>query len=220
MNSAGTVASLQQRISEMQPLELDDRALPTAAGLRPLLPGGALRRGSSYAVKGSRQLALALLAEPSAAGSWCGIIGCDTLGAEAAASLGVALDRCAVVPRPGEFAVGIAGSLAEVVTVVLLAAPRGTRSRVSGGDAERIAARLREHGSALVVLGDWPRTESVLRVTSSRWHGLGAGSGLLGGRDLTVESHDRRGVRQHTVRFGDGPVQQVPRTAPPVLVPL
>lgn len=219
MKSAEAVASLQHRISEMQPLGLDDRALPTAAGLRPLFPGGALRRGATYAVHGSRQLAFALLAEPSAAGSWCGIIGCDTVGAEAAAALGVALDRCAIVPHPGEFAVGVAGSLAEVVSVVLLAAPPGGRG-VRSGDTERIAAKLREHGSALVVLGDWPRTESVLRVTDSQWRGLGAGHGMLSERELTVESHDRRGVRRHTVRFGAGAAQAPERSGAPRLMPL
>lgn len=202
MNPLATVDALQQRISEMQPLRLDERALPTAAGLRPLLPGGALRRGGSYAVHGSWQLALAFLAEASAAGSWCGVIGCETLGAEAAAGLGVALDRCAVIPRPGPHAVGLAGSLAEVLTVVLLV-PHG---RVRPGDAERVSARLREHGSALVAVGDWPRTDAELRVTASRWHGLGRGGGVLSSRELSVETRDRRGVRRHAVRFEDGRV--------------
>ncbi|RGE21547.1 hypothetical protein [Leucobacter sp. wl10] len=202
MNSAATVHSLQQRIAEMQPLRLDDRALPIAPGLRPLLPGGALRRGASYAVLGSQQLALALLAEASSAGSWCGVIGCPAFGAEAAAALGIALDRCVLVPRPGADALGIAGSLSEVLAVVLLR----PRSHAGPGEVERISARLREHGSALVAVGDWPRSESTLRVTASRWRGLGEGHGLLEGRELTVQSQDRRGTRRHTVRFAGGAV--------------
>lgn len=220
MNSVGTVASLQHHISEMQPLRLDERALPTANALRPLLPGGALRRGCSYVIHGSRQLAYSLLAEPSSAGSWCGIIGCDTFGAEAAAETGIALDRCALIPHPGKFSIGIAGSLAEVVTVVLLTMPRTGRHDVRTGDVERIAARLRDHGSTLVVLGDWPRAESVLRVTASRWHGLGAGHGMLDSRELSVESRDRRGVRQHTVRFTSSGVHSPTPSEPPRLVAL
>lgn len=202
MHQVATVRRLQERITTMQPVRLDDRALPTAAGLRPLLPGGALRRGASYAVHGSRQLALALLAEPSSAGDWCGIIGCPGVGAEAAARLGIALDRCVLVPAPGDDALGLAGALGEILTVVLLAPPRGARR----ADVERISARLREHGSALVVAGDWPRTEAALRVTGARWHGLGEGWGRLAERELDVETRDRRGVRSHTVRFDRGAV--------------
>lgn len=202
MNSVATVRSLQQRITEMQPLRLDDRALPTASGLRPLLPGGALRKGASYAVHGSTQLALALLAEVSSAGSWCGVIGCPAFGAEAAAALGVALDRCVLVPCPGTDALGIAGALSEVLTVVLLRPPQ----RMRAGEVERISARLREHGSALVAVGDWPRPESTMRVTGSRWRGLGEGHGLLEERELTVQTQDRRGTARHTVRFAGGAV--------------
>jgi hypothetical protein len=202
MNSVATVRSLQQRITEMQPLRLDDRALPTAPGLRPLLPGGALRRGASYAVLGSQQLALSLLAEASSAGSWCGVIGCPAFGAEAAAALGVALDRCVLVPHPGPEALGLAGALSEVLTVVLLHPPAPPRP----GDAERISARLREHGSALVAVGDWPRAECTLRVSASRWRGLGHGHGLLEERELAVQTMDRRGAKRHIVRFTGGAI--------------
>lgn len=200
MNSSATVRSLQQRITQMQPLRLDDRALPTAPELRPLLPGGALRKGASYTVQGSQQLALALLTAASAAGVWCGVIGVPDFGAEAAAALGIALDRCVLIPDPGAEAIGLTGALSEVLTVVLLRLPTRPRS----GDTERIAARLREHGSALVVTGDWPHPESALRVTGSRWSGLGHGHGALSGRELSVQSHDRRGITEHRVHFADG----------------
>lgn len=215
MNSSVPLRTLQQRIAEMQPLRLDDRALPTAAGLRHLLPGGALRQGASYTVHGSWQLALAFLAEASTAGSWCGVIGCESFGAEAAADLGVALDRCALIPRPGARAVGLAGALTEVLTLVVLAAP----DRVRSGDAERVAARLREHGSALIVVGDWPRPESELRVLASSWTGLDAGHGILTDRELTVQSRDRRGVRRHSVRFTSGTVAGEARAPVHRLVP-
>ena len=84
MNQLATVRSLQQRISEMQPLRLDEGGLPVAPELRSLLPGGALRKGSSVAVSGSLHLALALLGEASRGGAWCGAIGLPQLGFEAA----------------------------------------------------------------------------------------------------------------------------------------
>lgn len=198
--------ALQQRISEMQPLRLDDRTLPTAAPLRPLLPGGALRAGASYSVQGSRTLALSLLAETSASGAWCGIIGMPEFGAEAAAALGVALDRCILIPEPGTAAgsnaIALAGSLTEILSLVLLRPSHAPQP----SETERLHARLREHECALIATSEWPRTESALRVTGSRWHGLEPGHGLLEAREMQVEARDRRGTHTHTVRFEGGRV--------------
>ena len=83
--SLDRILELQARIRGMQETTLDARALPTLPALEPLLPGGALKAGASYAVHRSMLLALALLAGPSAAGSWCAVVGMPTFGAEAAA---------------------------------------------------------------------------------------------------------------------------------------
>lgn len=200
MVSPPALVSLQQRIAEMQPLRLDSRALPTAPALAPLLPGGALRAGAAYAVRGSWQLALAFLAEASQGGAWCGVLGCPSFGAEAAASLGVALDRCALIPTPGRHALSLAGTLSETMTVIVARFD----ARVSPSDGERLSARMREHGSALIVVGDWVRSESQLTVASSHWSGLGAGLGSLTTRHLSVRSDDRRGIRHHLVNLDRG----------------
>jgi len=203
MKQATTVRTLQQRITELQPLRLDERALPTPAGLRPLLPGGALRAGTSTTVQGSLQISLALVAALSASGAWCGAIGVPELGFEAAACLGLALERFVLVPEPGAHALGIAATLSEALTAVVLR-PTG---EVRAGDAARLAARLRDRGTALIVLGPWPGAECRLRVVASRWSGLARGHGLLDAHELTVQSRDRRGVLRHTVRFAGGRLQ-------------
>ncbi|KIP53919.1 hypothetical protein [Leucobacter komagatae] len=200
MSSAASIPDLRQRITEMQPLRIDERALPTAPGLGALLPGGALRAGSAYSVQGSWQLALAFLAEASRGGAWCGVLGCPAFGAEAAVSLGIALDRCVLIPEPGRHALTLAGTLSETLSVVVARFD----TRVSPADIERLGARLREHGSALVVVGEWAKSESRLTVVSSRWTGLGAGNGALATRELTVQSEDRRGTKRHSVRFERG----------------
>ena len=207
MNQLATVRSLQQRIAEMQPLRLDERALPTAPELRGLLPGGALRRGTVTTVQGEASgalmLALALLSTVSASGAWCGAIGIPELGFEAAAGLGLALDRLVLVPEPGPHATGIAGTLSEVLGVVLLRMPGAPKP----GEAARLLARLRDHGTALVALGPWPGAEGGLRVVASHWSGLGPGHGLLDTHELTVATNDRRGPLQHRVRFTEGGLQ-------------
>ena len=199
MNQLATVRSLQQRITSMQPARLD-RGLPTPPSLRPLFPGGALRKGAPVAVQGSLQLSLALLSSASASGAWCGVIGVPHLGIGAAAQTGLALERLVLIPEPGKHALAIAGMLSEVLTVLVLNPERPP----SSNEAERLNARLRDHGTALVVTNAWPRSDTALRVTASRWSGLGAGNGLLCTHELSVQSTDRRGQRTHTVRFRDG----------------
>lgn len=206
MNHAATVRSLQQRITEMQPLRMGDDVLPTPDPLRPLLPAGALRKGAATAVQGSQQLALSLLSDVSTSGAWCGAIGFSAFGFEAAAQLGLALDRFVLVPRPGKHALGIAGMLSEVFSALVLQLPH----QPSPGEVERLAARLREHGTALVVTGPWPRCDASLRVTETQWSGLGSGHGLLEVQDLTVQSLDRRGQRSHRVRFSSGRLAAAP----------
>ncbi|WP_449278622.1 hypothetical protein [Leucobacter sp. GX24907] len=202
MSSAPTVRELQQRITEMQPVRLGEHVLPTAPEIAPLLPDRALRPGASYAVHGSTMLAMALLAEASCHGSWCGVIGVPHFGAEAAASLGVALDRCVMIPQPGAHDLSIVHSLSEVFTLLLVQ----PSSKPSAGEVERISARLRDHGAALVVLGDWPRTDAALQVTESSWSGLDTGHGILRIRDLTVQARSRKGLVRRTLRFADGAI--------------
>src|SRR6187455_963660 len=78
-----------------------------------------LRAGASYSVD-SATLALALMAGPSRAGGWCAVVGVLDFGAEAAAALGVDLDRTVLVPDPGEQWLEVTAALVDVATVVLV----------------------------------------------------------------------------------------------------
>jgi hypothetical protein len=158
--------------------------------LQPLLPDG-LRRGSTVTVGDSTSLALALLAGPSAAGSWAAAVGVSHLGLAAAAELGVALDRLVVVADPPRDAFAtVVAALVDALDVVLLRA----RCRVSGNDARRLIARARERGSVLIVLGDsWPEAPDVrLSIVRAEWEGLGEGYGHLHARRAVVEAGGRR----------------------------
>ena len=109
-------------------------------------------RGSVTVVEGdgaATSLALALVAGPSAAGSWTAVVGCPGLGLAAAAEAGVALERLALVaePEPGDWA-GVVAALVGAVDVVVV----GPTHRVRAADARRLAARARERGTVLVQL--------------------------------------------------------------------
>jgi hypothetical protein len=183
------VRELQARIRRMQRNKLDTRELPTSPALADLLPGGALAAGSAYSVVESTTLALGLLQGPSAAGAWCAVVGMPDLGIEAAAGLGIDLDRLVLVPHPGEHWLTVVSALIDVVSVVLVRPQtREGRVRITDGSASKLASRLRQREAVLVSMGDWPGAEARLSVTDSSWSGLGSGFGHLAARQVTVSS--------------------------------
>ena len=173
-----------------------ERTLPVLPALADLLPDG-LRRGSSIGVSGpgSRSLVLALIAEATSSGSWAAVVGDPDLGLVAAAEVGVALERLAVVVAPEPAAWGdVVGALVGALDLVLVS----PRHRVRSSDARRLAARARERGSVLIRVGGvtsgvWPdRPDLQLDVAAGVWVGPGAGHGRLRLRRVEVSATGRR----------------------------
>jgi hypothetical protein len=197
-SQSDVVRELQARIRGMQRTKLDTRVLPTHPALGELLPGGALEAGGTYAVENSTTLALGLLQGPSAAGAWCAVVGVPDLGVEAAAGLGIDLERLVLVPHPGEQWLSVVSALVDVVSVVLVRPPVGAagRVRIGAAAASKLASRLRQREAVLVSLGQdssaaWPGSDARLTVTESNWAGIGAGFGHLTARQVTVSSSSR-----------------------------
>jgi hypothetical protein len=186
------VQALQQRVRQVEGAS-SAPPLATVPGLAELLPHGGLRPGTTYSVAGSASLAMALLAGPSTAGTWCGVIGAPEFGVEAAAALGVDLSRVVFVPDPGHRWVTVTAAMIDVLGVVLVKPP----TPVHQGEAARLNARLRQRGAILVAMGMWPQSEARLTIIDSSWRGLGAGHGHLTARLATV-SVDGRGGRALT----------------------
>ena len=209
-----TVEQLRARIGAMQARTLGARTLPTSPVVAPLLPGGALKAGAVYAVPGSLALAMLLLAGPSAAGAWCGVVGIPEFGVEAAAGFGIALDRLVLVPDPQEHWLAVTAQVAEVLPVVLVRPPgRGA----SPAETARLASRLRQRGSTLLVAGGWAGAEATLSPTGGVWTGIGAGHGYLTGRDLDVLVSTGHGSERHRVRIDTG--FRLAPAAPAAVVP-
>ncbi len=172
----------------VEPVSLaGEHVLPVLPCLSGLVPGGALQRGSTVAVEGSTSLAMALMAGSSASGSWCAAVGLPSLGLVAAAELGVALERLALVREPGESWPSVVAALLDAMDVVVVRPPGPVR----GSHVRRLAARARERGAVLVPMGSWEGADVCLRVTRSEWHGLGAGHGYLRSRRSEVTARGR-----------------------------
>jgi hypothetical protein len=165
--------------------------------LAPLLPGGALRRGSVLGVRGvaATSLALALAAKPSQAGSWVGALGLPDLGLLAALEAGVALERLLLVAAPPSVSwPSVAATLLDGVDVLLARSPQRCRP----GDARRLQARVRDRGAVLCLLGATDSFEVDVALTAHEvaWHGLGQGAGHLQARQVRVQANGRRAAAQ------------------------
>ena len=169
-----------------------DRTLDVPGPLGEVLPGG-LVRGTVLVVEGevgagATSAGLSLCAAATAVGEWAAAVDLHgTLGGEAAAELGVTLERF-VVARvlPDRWATTVA-VLLDGMSVVVAEVPRHTRP----SDARRLVARARERGVVLVPVvwppATWPATATRrLHADGDSWSGLGVGSGLLASRPPTV----------------------------------
>lgn len=164
-----------------------DRAgvLPVHDELAELLPGGGLRRGSTVTVRGSLSLLFALLAEATATGSWAAVVGLPNLGVLAAAEYGVAVDRLALVPRPGSRPAPVIAALLDGMDLVVVAAELGD------AQARRLSARARHRGAVLLPLVSWPAPDLELAGAPGAWTGLGEGHGHLRHRPAQVHARGR-----------------------------
>jgi hypothetical protein len=133
---------------------------------------------------------MALLAGPSTAGAWCGVVGMPDFGAEAAGRFGIDLERLVLVPHPGDQWLTVTAAVVDVLTVVVVAPP----GRAKDGDVARLGARLRQRDATLIVVGDWPQAEAKLSISDSGWQGLGSGNGFLSSRQVTVTATARGGM--------------------------
>jgi len=164
-------------------------SLPVPDELAALLPDG-LRRGGITAVSGSTSLLLALLAHACAEGAWAAVVGQPSMGLLAAAQAGVALERLALVPRPGPDAPSVVAALVDGLDVVLV----GPDAALTEGDRRRLGARARDRGAVLLSSTVWPGANVVLTAASQRWSGAEDGAGRLRAHELRVTRSGRGGA--------------------------
>lgn len=206
------LARLRTQIGRMQRRRAENPLLPLDPALESLLPGGGLRLGAAYAVEPAPSLLAALLAPPSRAGTWCAIVGMPRIGVEAFADCGVDLHRLLLVPEPGERWLTVVSTLSEVVPLIVVR-PAG---RAHERDATRLNARLRDRGCTLLVTAPWPESQATIRLENPEWRGLGAGSGILEERLVTVSAALRQGGAAQRVRVRlPGPGGAVAAAEPP-----
>jgi hypothetical protein len=173
-----------------------ERTLAVPGELGSLLPGG-VTRGATITVDGAvgagaTSLVFELAAAVTAVGEWAAVVDVDCssfsssrgmVGAEAAGTAGVALERFAVIRRvPLDRWSTVVAALLDGMSLVITDVPRA----VSLGDARRLVARARERGAVLVLTSSFPSSLSI-HANGGRWLGLTQGGGVLARRERVVE---------------------------------
>ncbi len=169
----------------------DELLHPVDQRLQAILPWAGLKKGSVVEVR-SRSLGWRLVAEAATAGSWIATVGVPSPSLAAAAELGVPLDRIAVVSTPAvEIAGTVLAALVDAVELVLVDPSVNLRPH----ELRKLIARAKERRSVLISFGEvgaaWEGVDVRLRITASRWHGLGDGYGALTGREVDIEATGR-----------------------------
>lgn len=154
---------------------MGEQSLPVLPGLRELLPGGGLARGSVVTVPEAGLLLLALAAAASEQGAWCALAGVQEAGVLAAADLGLCPERTLLTPRLGPHWPQVVSSLADGCEIVIVRPPTAAPAQLR----RRMEAALRRAGGVLLVAGEWPGAKLQLRVLRREWSGLGDGRGRL-----------------------------------------
>ena len=217
--------SLSRPLSET-PLARE-RLLPVHQALAPLfgLASGdpaplALTRGHTVACVGSAAMscALAVLVAPTQAGSWAGVVGLPSCGVQAAADLGVSLERTVFVADPTSGsrassqqadAAAVLSALVDGVDVLLLA--HHVVNSLSPSLLRRLQTRVQSRGGILVVVNETNSSTSSLSAdirltaTTEQWQGVGSGHGHLQRRRVLLQLDGRRRARTsaHSVWLPD-----------------
>lgn len=94
--------------------------LPAPDALATLLPKQGLARGTVTSVNGASSILLSLIAAVTSSGKHATVIGLPKLGLLAATEMGADLNRCALVPAPGDAAIDVAAILLDGMDLVVL----------------------------------------------------------------------------------------------------
>lgn len=212
---SAVLAQLGERVA---PITLArERTIPVVDELADIFPDGGIVRGRVLSCQGPAASTAALVTVGAAmrAGAWLAVVDVSTFGADAAAELGVPLERVVRVDTAVSEAVGagdvspetqaadwidVMGAATDGFDLVVTRVPAALRGERRPAAVRKLTSRITQRGAVVVVLGD-PGVLScdvALTTVGVVWEGLGQGNGHLRRRHIEVEASGRRqpGVRR------------------------
>ena len=206
LSSSRDLPGLHELAEQIRPVVLARQAVvPVVEPLERLVPDGGLIRGSTITIGGvgATSLALQLSTTASQSGSWVVVVGLNDLAPAAVLEANLDAERIAFID-PGNSGrhVDVLAALIGAVDVIVLDA----RLSLRPSDSRRLASRLRERGSILIVVSPGGAVDSSLStdlsliVSDAQWEGLGCGYGHLRSRRVRVGVNGR-GRASRTARY-------------------
>ncbi|MFK8026127.1 MAG: hypothetical protein AB8G26_19390 [Ilumatobacter sp.] len=199
-------AALDELLTELgdrvKPVALArERTMPVAEPFRVLLPEDGLVRGRVMSCHGAAAMSLAsgLVRDALVAGAWMAVVDVASFGADAAAEVGVPLERVVRVESGVDTAsaaawVDVMAAAVDGFDVVLTSVPAALRGDRRPAMVRTLAKRVQQQGAVVVVVGEAGAlgVDVELHTESNVWTGLGDGAGRLRRRRIDVASSGRR----------------------------
>jgi len=213
------LAELGERV---KPVSLArERTMAVATPFDQLLPDG-LIRGQVVSCRGSaaRSVAFGLVRDALTEGAWMAVVDVATFGIDAAAELGVPLERVVRVDTgldgrdlPSATSldwIEAMGAAVDGFDVVLTRVPVELQGERRPAAVRKLSARLQQKGAVVVTLGAPGALGGDIDLEAYRtiWSGLGDGNGCLRRRVIDVRSGGRRIPSPRTCSIeltGEGP---------------
>ncbi|MCQ9366759.1 hypothetical protein NQ038_09540 [Brevibacterium sp. 50QC2O2] len=175
---------------------------PVTGVLQRLFAHGGLPRGGILTISGPHALLLALAtaAGATAQGTWCATLNIGSTSTRTILDLGIDSDHFVDVQVPPGDWLRATSILLESIDILITRVP----FHLTGGEEQRLAARVRERSAGLVLLtpapgthagphrparqGGRPADRDSLTVSGCHWTGLGQGCGRLREARITVDN--------------------------------
>lgn len=184
-----------------------ERTLPISEPLHDLFLEQGLVRGRVMSCQGTAasSMAFSVASEALVQGAWMAVVDVDTFGADAAAELGVPLERIVRVESAPHQAsasperqaadwIDVMGAAVDGFDIVITRVPASLRTDRRPAAARKLGSRIQQRGAVVLVLGDAGVLGSDITLATQRtvWAGLGRGHGHLRCRRVEVEASGRR----------------------------
>lgn len=198
-----------------------ERTLPVTEVIGGLFSERGLVRGRTIVCRGVAESSMAalLVREAMIEGAWLAAVDVATFGADAAAELGIPLERVVRVDTATTQVAGspegriaawndAVGAAVDGFDLVVTRVPPTLRTGRGGrtpAPVRKLVTRIQRRGAVVVVLGDPGALggDVALTTTGAVWFGLGRGHGHLQRRRIDIEASGRRqpGVRTCSVEI-------------------
>lgn len=185
-----------------------ERTMPLADVFVPLFPEGGLVRGRVISCTGAASLSIAsaVVRDAIVAGSWMAVVDVDTFGADAAAELGIPLERVVRIQSAPESEsqlehrglehrwVDVMGAAVDGFDIVVTRVPDGLCGDHRPASVRKLASRLVQRGAVVVTIGEAGVLACDVDLATGRtvWEGLDDGAGHLRRRHISVVAGGRR----------------------------